>query len=773
MRLRFPLTYPPGPSIVATTAIAVALAVFVTGVLFEFSNRARALAAQAPGYVTASTCKSCHRDAYEAWSGSHHSWALREAGVDSVLGDFDNTRFEHAGVTSRFFMREGRYFVETQGPNGKPSEFQIRYTVGVAPLQQYLVELERGHLQALDIAWDAERGRWYHLYPDQSLKPGDGLHWTGPYKNWQARCAECHQTNFDKAYDPKLRAYRSTWSDLTVGCEACHGPGAAHVAWARDPSAYDPARFDGVDDKGLTVTFEASAPQAELQLCARCHARREPLGATTPRPSAPFADHYNLALLRQGLYHADGQIDDEVYVYGSFLQSKMHARGVRCTDCHTPHSATLKAQDNAVCTQCHNEAGNLDFPTLKPVKYNSADHHHHRQDSTGAQCVSCHMPAKTYMVIDGRRDHSFRVPRPDLSVKLGAPNACTQCHDDKPVKWAADWTKRWFPEGRSGTPHFAETLAAARARSHDTAIPRRLLDLAKDPTQPAIVRATALDHLRGAVNAHVLSEAADLLQDGNDLVRAAAAKLFRSAPGQVKFQRLMPLVKDPHASVRISAAREFINVPAARFPKQDRAKVSAAIREFQASLLARTDYPEIQMSLAGLALATRNLLAAESALTEALRMDPQLAEAWRLLARVQLAGNRPNDAHGTLERSLAALPDAGPLHHLAGNVQVQLKQDDRAIQSFRRGAQLMPNELGVRIDLAAALTRRGMHMNASEVIEEARRLSPRSPDVLALTAINRLKIGKVVAARDAVRELVRLHPRFPLPPELRALLALP
>ena len=486
-----------------------------------------------PNYVGLQTCSGCHAAAAEAWKDSHHSWALRTADPGNVLGDFDDATFEHNGKVTRFFTRDGRHHVETDGPDGKQTELEIKYAVGVAPLQQYLVEMDRGRLQALDIAWDTERERWYHLYPDQILKPGDGLHWSGPYKNWQTRCAECHQTNFVKAYSPKTRTYRSTWSDLTVACEACHGPGEAHVAWARTPDTFDARRFAGVDAKGMTFAFRKAAPQNELQLCARCHSRREPLGADSPPPSASFADHYNMALLRQGLYHADGQIDDEVYVYGSFLQSKMYDRGVRCTNCHEPHSGTLKALGNAVCTQCHNETGNPDFPTLKPAEYDSPDHHHHAPDTAGAKCVSCHMPAKSYMVIDDRRDHSFRVPRPDLSVMLDVPNACTGCHDDKTASWAATQTMRWYPEGRSGEPHFAEAFAKARTGAVDTTLRNRLLDIAKNTGQPAIVRATALEHLRAVVDVRVLAQVRDLLEDDSDLVRAAAARLHRAGSGPV------------------------------------------------------------------------------------------------------------------------------------------------------------------------------------------------------------------------------------------------
>jgi hypothetical protein len=169
----------------------------------------------------------------------------------TILGDFDGAVFEHKGVTTRFFRRNDAFFVETEGADGAMRAFEVTGVAGVAPLQQYLVATEPGRFQALDITWDVERRRWYHLYPDQDLPAGDGLHWTGPYKNWNARCAECHATGFVKNYDAGARTYDSGQAEIGVGCEACHGPGEAHVAWAEAPGNYDAAHWPGLTTEGF------------------------------------------------------------------------------------------------------------------------------------------------------------------------------------------------------------------------------------------------------------------------------------------------------------------------------------------------------------------------------------------------------------------------------------------------------------------------------------------------------------------------------------------
>ena len=611
---------------------------------------------KAPGYVGSETCIGCHRAAGEAWTSSHHARAWNEPTEHSVLGDFDAKSFEHAGGVSRFTSSGGKFFVTTDGADGLPRRFEVIGTVGVTPLQQYLVETDTGRLQVLDLAWDTERRRWYHLYPDQDLPHTNGLHWTGPYKNWNARCAECHATGYAKRYAPLTRRYSSTQAETGVGCEACHGPGAAHEAWARDRKSFDQTTWRGVNALGFTISFDRKNAETEIQQCAGCHSRREPIGDASPLPGTPFHDSYRLARLRDALYHPDGQILDEVYVYGSFLQSKMYTRGVRCTDCHNPHSGALKAKGNGICTQCHNPLGNPDFPTLKQTDYESPEHHFHEPGPDGALCKSCHMIERTYMGIDGRRDHSFRVPRPDLSVKLGTPNACTDCHKDKSAGWAAAQVAARFPDSSNRGAHYATPFAAARQGSGDAAVAGSLLEIALSTKYAGIVRATALDLLQRFAIPAVADRTAPLLRDPDALVREAALPLQRSAPLPIRIQRILPLLTDLRRSVRIEAARSILDLPPARYPPRVEPAVRSAMGEYQRSLLAKADFPEAQLAIAGVALTRRNFSAAEKAFVEAVRLDPQRVDAWVMIARLREAQGKTLEAEGAVRDGLKANP---------------------------------------------------------------------------------------------------------------------
>ncbi len=619
---------------------------------------ATALPAQVPDYIGSEACTACHEEEAAAWSRSHHALAWTEPGTDTMLGDFDGTSFAHDGMEVIFSREGGEVSARVTENDGITTTYPLHSVVGIAPLQQYLFETEPGRLQSFDVTWDVERQEWYHLYPDQHLPPDDGLHWTGPYKNWNARCAECHATGYEKNYGLQTRRYRSTQVEIGVGCEACHGPGAAHVEWTTGK-----APAEGLDAYGFTMSWGKGDTEAEIQQCAGCHSRREAILDGNPVPGTPFHDAYTLALLRPGQYHADGQILDEVYVYGSFLQSKMYAQGVGCMNCHEPHSPDLKATGNAICTQCHSEAGNPDFPTLALKEYDTPDHHNHPPGSDGAQCRACHMIERTYMGIDGRRDHSFRIPRPDLAAETGSPDACTDCHADQSPDWAAARIAEWFPDSQNRGPHFGQVLAAGRTDPQLASTDLRAL--AADPGQPGIVRATALFLLEPVADPALAEATADLLSDPDPLVRMQAAALQPAAPVPDRIARLMPLLQDPMRSVRQSAARTALTIPPDALGPSQAAIVRQAMTEWQRSLSNRLDFPETHFVLGGMALTMRNAEAAQRAFREVVTLDPQRAEAWPMLVQLTEIVEGPDAARRTLREGLARIPDHPGLAGLA------------------------------------------------------------------------------------------------------------
>jgi tetratricopeptide (TPR) repeat protein len=378
-------------------------------------------------FVGRDSCVQCHEPQAAAFHGSHHDKAMEIANDETVLGNFDNQSLEHFGVTSRMFRDGDRFMINTEGPDGVNHDYEIKYTFGYEPLQQYMVELDQpdelqdgeiGKLQVLRVSWDTNAKKWFYLTPPdaaEKLDPTDPLHWTGSTQNWNLTCATCHSTNFKKNFDLESGSYHSTFSEIDVSCEACHGPASYHVQLANRNSLF----WDRKHGYGLaSLKTKNNLPQIES--CAPCHSRRSEIieGFVS---GCNFDEYYALQTVTEPIYHTDGQIRDEDYVIGSFTQSKMFHNGVKCSDCHDVHSTKLIHSGNLVCTSCHQHPSG---------KYDTPNHHHHAPGTPGSNCVDCHMPQTTYMTVDKRRDHSFRVPDPSLSLETGTPNACTSCHID-------------------------------------------------------------------------------------------------------------------------------------------------------------------------------------------------------------------------------------------------------------------------------------------------------------------------------------------------------
>ncbi|MEX0307657.1 MAG: multiheme c-type cytochrome [Ruegeria sp.] len=611
--------------------------------------------ASAQDYVGSEVCSDCHQEQTEAWQSSHHALAWTEIEDGHVLADFDDTSFVHDGMSVSFMDQNGILSASVTEKDGVTTDYPIHSVVGIAPLQQYLFETEPGRLQSFDVVWDTEEERWFQLYPEQDLPPTDGLHWTGPYKNWNARCAECHATGYVKNYDAEEKRYTSTQVEIGVGCEACHGPGSAHLEWTTGKTLED-----GLGELGFPMGWGKGQTEAEIQQCAGCHSRREALEDGNPMPGKPYHDAYNLAVLRPGLYHPDGQILDEVYVYGSFLQSRMYARGVGCMDCHDPHGADLKADGNVICTQCHSPAGNPDFPTLRQASYDTPAHHHHADGSEGAQCKNCHMIERVYMGVDGRRDHSFRIPRPDLGL---GTDACTDCHEGEGQPWAAQQIANWYPDSSARTAHYGTAFSAAGSGQLDD--PEALASIALDEAQVGIVRATALYLLQPFATPQLAERLVPVLADPDPLVRANAPVLQRPAPLNERVSRLEPLLSDPMRNVRVSAAKEFLSIPAQAMTPEQRTSAQQGMADWQSSISNRLDFPETHMVLGGWALTLRNAQAAERAFREVVALDPQRAEAWPMLVQLAHINRGSQAALEALDEALSVLPDDPNLRQLA------------------------------------------------------------------------------------------------------------
>jgi predicted CXXCH cytochrome family protein len=709
-------------------------------------------------YVGTSECASCHPAEREAWRGSHHDLSMQKATPSTVLGDFNDVTVKYFKETMRF-VRDGEAFlVEALGADGKRARFPVIYTFGVDPLQQYLVEVEPGRLQSFLVAWDTRpkgKGgqRWFHLQPDEYVEPGDPLHWTGPSYNWNESCADCHSTGVKKNYDRSTKRYSTEFFEIDVGCEACHGPGSTHVELAKSAAAADqrlaanagfnrrlpsPSERAWSFDSGKPIA-ELSTPQVsdETEICAPCHSRRADLGGA----STTYHDRYRLAVLEEDLYFDDGQIKDEVFVYGSFLQSKMYAAGVVCSDCHDAHSAKLRAEGNALCGRCH-----------RADVYDAPQHHFHATGAEGSLCTDCHMPERTYMVNDERADHRFGIPRPALSAKIGAPDACTACHQRKDAAWADRQIAQHF-ETRSDHV-FAEALDTARDQRPGGE--PELIELVAAGTGPAIVRATALIELRNLSSPSLPALLMRAANDASPIVRRAVATAARDLPPEQRVEIVRPLLRDAIRSVRIEAVPALLGVHAGSWTSGDRAALKSATEEYLESKLFNSGRGAGLVDLAQAAMLAGDSEGAEDTLREALDVDPTFTAAYVNLADLYRSRERDEDAEAILRKGLRVAADTASVEFALGLTLVRLERRAEAMTHLARAYVLRPEAIRFGYVYAVAQYDSGKKEAALRTLEQVRKRYPANRDILRLLIGYNQQLGRAEAAQRYTAELSEL-----------------
>ncbi len=751
-------------------------AVLAFGVAFQILNSSgpasQVLHSAAAGFVGSETCAGCHQAEAKLWNASQHKAAMQHAADNTVLGNFNDAGFDYFGVRSRFFRKDGKFLVETDGADGKLAVFEVKYTFGIDPLQQYLVEFPDGRLQALPLAWDSrpqDKGgqRWFHLSPNEEIRHDDILHWTKLNQNWNFMCAECHSTGLRKNYDIKADRFATTWAEISVGCEACHGQGSRHTAWARDQRSWWPFGKREDSSKGLLVRFDerqgvtwpidprsgnaqrSAAPatlRKEVETCGLCHARRAGFHENW-MPGQSLSQTHVVEALARITYHADGQIRDveEPYNYTPFKQGKMFAAGVTCSDCHEPHSAKLRLSGEGVCTQCH-----------ASEKYADVKHRRHAGIDPAPTCISCHMPARTYMVVDTRHDHTFRIPRPDLSVTLGTPNACNDCHRDKSPQWSAAAVEQWFGPDRKGFQTYGPAFHAARTDQADAA--PLLSALAADRQAPAVARASALSELASRVSAANVETARMALADSDPMVRIGAMDMLENVPADQVWALVSPLLADPVRGVRIRAASLLAAVPTAGQPAQDRASFDRAATEFIAAQRANAERPEARTTLGNFLAQRGQLQEAEAEYRAALRLSPQYATAAINLTDLYRQTGRDGEGEVVLRAALAASPRDAALHHTLGLTLTRLKRSEDALNELGRAMELEPDQPRYAYVYAVALHSGGRRDEAMTVLREALRNHPNNREILqALISFSRMA-GNAVAALGYAEQLAIVEP---------------
>jgi predicted CXXCH cytochrome family protein len=701
-------------------------------------------------YGKSPSCKSCHEEAFQLWSGSHHALAERPVDPAQDTAAFEPPyRIHHGSQISETRMVSGKPELLTTGIDGQRKAFRPERVLGFEPLRQFLIPAAGGRLQASELAYDPRHPDWFDVYGEEDRRGGEWGHWTGRGMTWNGMCAGCHNTRVRKNYLPESDAYATRMAEMAVGCEACHGPMADHNAW----QAAHPKQSDD-------PTVRRIKREEMFSACASCHARRADLTSDF-RPGESFFDHYSLNIPDETeLFYPDGQIRDEDFEFTAFMGSRMRAAGVRCIDCHEPHSGKIRMPGNNLCLICH-AAPAPPAPKIDPLA-----HSHHRAGERGDNCVDCHMPQTVYMQRHARHDHGFTIPDPLLTKQLGIPNACTGCHADQSLDWSLQAVEKWYG-ARMQRPSRVRAQIMARARSGSSASPEELTGLLHTETN-AFWRAVSANLLRRWANEPPVTSALLAgISDPDPLVRLMSLRalepMAQSANKPVE-EGLRRGLDDRVRSVRIEAAWALhasidTNSPAGL--------------DLLNYLRYNADQPSGVLQQGVFNLDREDLNAAMSCFRRAISWDPNSAPLHHALAVGLSLQGRTTEAVEALQNGCRLAPQDGEYRFKLGLALNEAGKLEEACAALETAVKLDPHLSQAWYNLGLALNTAGKTDQALESLVRAESIDRSSPQIPYARAIILARLGNVAAARTAAGRALELEPGYTQAAELLKTLAQP
>lgn len=673
-------------------------------------------------YVGNISCKNCHKEEHDLWKTSDHYMAMQPANDSTVLGDFNNASLSADGVNSKFFKKDGKYFINTESNDGLNHDFEVKYIFGHTPLQQYLIEFPGGRMQATRASWDTKQKKWFHQYAGQKLPPNDWVHWTGNGQNWNTMCASCHSTNLNKGYDVNSDTYKTTYNDINVSCESCHGPGKNHIDYIEADDYKNGKKTTG----SFLHLYKGAGQLAEVNNCAFCHARRVDITGSV-LPGKELLDDLIPELPTTDFFYADGQNNDEDYNYTAFAQSKMFHRGVQCSNCHNPHSGKLKLAGAMVCGQCH-----------QPEKYSIPEHTMHAGSTSEVSCITCHMPSKVYMGNDLRHDHSFRIPRPDLSVKYGTPNTCNSCHKNKTAQWAAEKISAHF--GKVRRYHFSEDLIAGSQLNNESEA--HLNKLLGDTATPNIVRAAVIQYIGQLQSGTAIETLLKHLNDSVALVRYNALRALNTYPSSIWMDKALPLLQDPVRAVRIAAAELFITIPAAAISPAAFDAFAKAKADLDKFVLYQTDFAQGNVQAGEYYRKQNDLISAQKYYKRAIAKDSQLTIARINLSTVLNATGKNAEALEQLLTAAKLEPKSDYIFFTLGLLYAELKETAKAEAALKKAIALNATNIKAQYNYGLLIYQNGRTAEAEKIFIKALQQEPSNAEILNVLTILYMQSGQ-------------------------------
>jgi len=626
------------------------------------------------GNVGAAACAKCHAVINHQWAGSLHGKMMRRATTESVEGDFSRGKVALHGSSYVVQHRDGKYYVTESELNNKATEHLIDYTLGSKRIQHYLTTLPDGRVLILPTTWDNIAKKWVHVGDVQN--PEEDA--SGPIQVWNKSCYSCHVSQADKNFDAQQLRYQTTWQDLGINCESCHGPGREHVA-AESGKNSSKGQSSGDANHAIINPAHLDAARSTM-ICAQCHSFRD-VYVDGFKAGANFYDfflpvmEYRLPASENPAYWADGRprwLSNEAI---ALWQSQCFLKGgATCTSCHTnPHqvdvdrNAALHTGSNALCTSCH-----------KAIAANVSAHTHHQRNTSGSSCVECHMPP-TVVGIDGQfRDHSMSVPVPENTIGHDIPNACNLCHKDKDAEWALQQVKAWYGDG-SRQKLVARADAFSKGRAGDPQAVQGLLNIVSDTSAAAFIRANAAGYLASFPNDPAAYDAVfHALTDSEPLVRETAAFEIRprAAQRETVAPQLAALLHDPITTVRVSAAIALVAMGVHELPAADEVWFTRAKELYGARADLNSDDANQQFAAGRFFYLAGDIARSVNAFTTTLKLDSTIPAQY-YLARA-LAANGDSAA---ARKILEAIPANDQQYAAAQQFLASLRKSDSGEQT--------------------------------------------------------------------------------------------
>lgn len=668
-------------------------------------------------YVGKESCIECHKAEYNDWKGSDHDLAMDYANDSTVLGDFNNAVLKRNNQTHKAYKKNNLFYVFTDGEEGKMQEYEVKYVFGHFPLQNYLVEFPGGRLQTLALTWNSKDKSWFYMadsvYKTMSVTHNNWLHWTNQAQNWNSMCADCHSTNLKKGYNHKTDSYHTTWTEIDVSCEACHGPASEHLRWA---NLAEYARTD-FKNYGLPIQTSNIDNKQYVDNCVRCHSRRANFSDFDAKSNNIY-NYIQPSLPAEPNWHIDGQIKEEDYVYGSFTQSKMFMNDVACNDCHNVHSGNLVLEGNALCLQCH-----------KAADYDTKAHSFHKnygemgealisdagvkfEVGSGTECINCHMHGQNFMGVDYRRDHSFRIPRPDLSDKLGTPNACNQCHKDKTNKWAQEYIVKWFGESRHSQYGDAFFNARNATKNADLALHR----IINDDLYSAPIQSTALSMLidNNIANDNLVKNSLSSLEPS---IRISATQKI-NLNSKENLDLLFILLNDNLKAIRLAAFQRVIDIDTNMLSSKQRIAYNNVKQEQFKMLIYNSDFPIGKYNLANYYQSQKEYIKSEKMYLAAIKQDAELSVVRMNLAHLYSIVGQPVNAELQLEQYVKENPNDGAGLYNYGLILSENKKYKQSLNALLKASELSPENNRIDYNVAMLYEFFGDNINAQKYLKQ-------------------------------------------------------